>query len=522
MNGTANNYMAGALGIGSTSLTGFTLRLDKNITGSANPQAFSAGGTIQTDATGVVVLIGTSLQTVASANSANVYHYNTGTGSIGAGTVIGNLYGYVASGLTQGTNNFGFYGNIAAAANRYNLYMNGTANNYMAGSLGIGTTSFVFGGGTYNLNLTKNITGTVVAGGMNIGSIVNSDVTSAAIGLNVQVTTAAAAFTLNQLRHISVNQTTLGAGSSVSNQYGVYVDQITNGSSNFGFFGNVPAGTNRWNIYMAGTANNFLAGSLGIGSTALTQYNVRMQKNITGAATSFGMWIDSPISSDVTTGAAIFGTSPSTQAAAFTLGNLYHFYANQSTIGAGSSITNQYGFFADSGLTGATNDYGFFGNLASGTNIWNLYMAGTAANYMAGNLSIGTTSTTYQLNVQGGGVAGVLDSAIFAATGNGGAGRGVGIVLGASGSSSSVQVARLVGYQETASATANNASFAIQVANSSGTLTERVRVKTGGQMRFVPLAADPSGAEAGDVYYNSTTNKLKVYNGTAWETITSL
>jgi len=46
--------------------------------------------------------------------------------------------------------------------------------------------------------------------------------------------------------------------------------------------------------------------------------------------------------------------------------------------------------------------------------------------------------------------------------------------------------------------------------------TERVSVKTNGQVRFVPLAADPVGAETGDVYYNSTSNKLKCYNGTTW------
>ena len=45
----------------------------------------------------------------------------------------------------------------------------------------------------------------------------------------------------------------------------------------------------------------------------------------------------------------------------------------------------------------------------------------------------------------------------------------------------------------------------------------RLRVKTTGAVRFVPLAADPSsGNEAGDVYYNSSTNKLRVYNGTSW------
>jgi hypothetical protein len=45
---------------------------------------------------------------------------------------------------------------------------------------------------------------------------------------------------------------------------------------------------------------------------------------------------------------------------------------------------------------------------------------------------------------------------------------------------------------------------------------ERARVKTTGQVRFVPLASAPSGAEAGDVYYDNGTNKLRVYNGTSW------
>ena len=45
---------------------------------------------------------------------------------------------------------------------------------------------------------------------------------------------------------------------------------------------------------------------------------------------------------------------------------------------------------------------------------------------------------------------------------------------------------------------------------------ERMRAKANGQVRFVPLAAAPLGAEAGDVYYDSTTNKLRCYNGTTW------
>jgi hypothetical protein len=45
---------------------------------------------------------------------------------------------------------------------------------------------------------------------------------------------------------------------------------------------------------------------------------------------------------------------------------------------------------------------------------------------------------------------------------------------------------------------------------------ENLRLKTTGQVRYFPLAADPAGAEAGDVYYNSGTNKLRLYDGSTW------
>lgn len=47
--------------------------------------------------------------------------------------------------------------------------------------------------------------------------------------------------------------------------------------------------------------------------------------------------------------------------------------------------------------------------------------------------------------------------------------------------------------------------------------TERMRVKSGGQVRFVPLATAPTtNVEDGDVYYDSGTNKLRVRAGGAW------
>jgi hypothetical protein len=389
----SNTRLNGSLWLNTTQ-TNMGLANYVNMTGSTSVYGQMNAGIIQSDATVNGFYYDTFAQTAAASFTlGNLVYYRAYQGTFGAGSTVTLQTGFeVNSTLIGATTNYGFRGRIASGTNRWNLFMDGTANNYLAGSLGIGTTSFVFGGGTYNLNLTKNITGTVVAGAMNIGSIVQSDVTSAAIGLNVQVTTAAAAFTLNQLRHISVNQTTLGAGSSVTNQYGIYVDQITNGSSNFGFFGNVPAGTNRWNIYMAGTANNFLAGSLGIGSTSVGSSSLLVAKTIAGGATRYGIWQAGQVQSDVTTLAVGIYNQLNTQATAFTLGSYAHLLLQQGTIGASSAISNQFGIFIDSTMTGATNNYGIYGAIAAGTNRWNLYMAGTAANYMAGALLIGTTT----------------------------------------------------------------------------------------------------------------------------------
>ena len=64
-----------------------------------------------------------------------------------------------------------------------------------------------------------------------------------------------------------------------------------------------------------------------------------------------------------------------------------------------------------------------------------------------------------------------------------------------------------------------SAARSVVIATGSTTPVERAVVKSTGQVRFVPLAADPAGAEAGDVYYNSVSNRLKYFNGTAWTLI---
>jgi hypothetical protein len=48
--------------------------------------------------------------------------------------------------------------------------------------------------------------------------------------------------------------------------------------------------------------------------------------------------------------------------------------------------------------------------------------------------------------------------------------------------------------------------------------SERLQLKKQGQLKFATLTSDPTlDVSAGDVYYNTTSNKLKVYNGTIWQ-----
>lgn len=125
------------------------------------------------------------------------------------------------------------------------------------------------------------------------------------------------------------------------------------------------------------------AGNVGIGGTPSAGRTLSISKNMTGETGSYGVFAFGPVQADVTTEAVYFRTVASTAAASFST-NIKHYEAVQGTFGATSTVNNQYGFVAPGSLTGATNNYGFFSNIASGTGRWNFYANGTAANYFAG------------------------------------------------------------------------------------------------------------------------------------------
>jgi hypothetical protein len=133
------------------------------------------------------------------------------------------------------------------------------------------------------------------------------------------------------------------------------------------------------------------SGKVGIGSSPNSLAALTIGRTITGGTTAYGQLTSSTIQSDVTVNSVSFISNISTQATAFTAANVRHFQAANVTIGAGSAVTTQVGFNTGA-LSGATNNYAFQGGVAAAANSYNLYMSGTADNFLQGSLGIGSSS----------------------------------------------------------------------------------------------------------------------------------
>ena len=86
------------------------------------------------------------------------------------------------------------------------------------------------------------------------------------VGFATYIGTAAGNYTVTDLTHFNASQAVIGAGSAVTQQTGFLVSSgLTGAASNFGFRSTLQAATGRWNLYFPGTAQNYIAGNVGIG-----------------------------------------------------------------------------------------------------------------------------------------------------------------------------------------------------------------------------------------------------------------
>lgn len=323
------------------------------------------------------------------------------SGTIGAGSTVTTQAGFLAqASLTQAsTNNYGFWGNIAASGTaRFNLYMGGTAPNFLQGPLGIGSTTTID-----QFRIGGTLTGGTIINSIILDSVIGSGVTSSYRGVLSRPITQAAAFTLSNLIHFYVNPQAKGAGSTITNQYGFFVESTTtDATSNFGFFSNIASASNRWNFYGNGTASNHFSGTVSVGSPATT-HNLEVNKSITGGIERYQALMAGEIQSDVTNLSIGVLVSPSLNNSAFTLATYRGFQPSTASISGAATITTYHGFFHGAVTqSNITTTYGYTANIAaSGTSRWNFYAGGTAPNYFAGNTFVGATTGDQALNVNG-------------------------------------------------------------------------------------------------------------------------
>ena len=273
-------------------------------------------------------------------------------GALNAGTANGVLY---LNGSKEATSGSGltYNGSTLATTGALTVDGNATLGNASTDTVTVNGYMGVGGAGSAGIGIyTRN---TALTGASQIGvqsTITASNAATSTYGFLSAYSTAASAFTVTNAFGYRANNLTLGAGSSVTNLYGLYIADQTSGTNNYGIASLVSSGSNKWNIYASGTANNYFAGNVGIGTSPSGPLDV--------------------VSSSGAVGQYIRGRSSDNT------GSLY-FTSN-------SSVATEYGY-----VQGRSTDLRIQG-----------FNNGLILQPSSGNVGIGTSSPSYKLDVSKG------------------------------------------------------------------------------------------------------------------------
>lgn len=132
---------AGYVAIGSNGITGITLNLSRQIAGSVASHGVVQQGIVQSDVTNNVVGFYNIMNIAAAGFTLPLYsHFTSAANPPGSGsTVTAQIGYYVSPSMTGASSNLGFRGALASASGNWNLYLDGAAQNFILGNVGIGS-----------------------------------------------------------------------------------------------------------------------------------------------------------------------------------------------------------------------------------------------------------------------------------------------------------------------------------------------------------------------------------------------
>jgi len=139
-------------------------------------------------------------------------------------------------------------------------------------------------------------------------------------------------------------------------------------------------------------------GYMGVGVAPNSAIALYARGTALTGTTQTGVYSYPTATSAATVALRSFSAQPGTADAVFTVADVAGFYAFNPVKGAASTITNAHGLYIVDQTQG-TNNYGITSLVSSGSNKYNIYASGTAQNYFAGNVGIGTTTPANQLTV---------------------------------------------------------------------------------------------------------------------------
>jgi hypothetical protein len=152
---------------------------------------------------------------------------------------------------------------------------------------------------------------------------------------------------------------------------------------------------------------------MGVGGAASGAYNILARGSTTSGSNQYSIGSTAVLSGTTNSAAFLAGNSIADSVA---VTNASGARILNVTLGTSASITSQHGIRIED-LTSGTNNFGITSLVSSGTNKWNIYASGTAANYFAGNVGIGTSSPQSVLHAVGSASASTPIARIATSTG---------------------------------------------------------------------------------------------------------